>query len=251
MFQTQFSSDEREAICQTLGDSPFTVIQRYHIRHRAVNMVLHGIPSDIKALVIQSHSLMEEPTAFGTSISAIMDCLQEIQGWTCVNVALELADGLAELMKETIQRPIRLYNDVHYVLDHPIELQDLTVNELTTRFLTSADIGTVENAPVDGLNSDLGNYVAGGIVDKRVIALAHASAISEQYADVGVYTDENWRKHGISTHLSRLVMARLQADAYIPVWSTGADNLASQRVAEKLGMRRYGNRTYLIVEEKK
>lgn len=251
MVQTQFSSNEREAICQTLGDSPFTVIQRYDIRHRAVNMVLRGTPADIKALVIQSHSLMEEPTAFGTSVSAIMECLEQIQGWTCVNVALELVTDLTELMNKSLQCLIRQYDDVHYVLDHPIELQDLTVNGLTARFLTSADIGTLEDAPVDWLNSDLAEYVAGGIVDNRIVALSHASAVSELYADVGVYTDEHWRKHGISTYLSWFVMSRLQADAYIPVWSTGADNFASQRVAEKLGMRHYGNRTYLIVEEKK
>jgi hypothetical protein len=250
MFQTQFTSDERDTICQTLGDSPFTIIPSYMIRQPSVNIILNGTPTDIKGLVIQSHELMEEPTAFGTSVQMIMDCLQQINGWTCVNVALELADELAEILQKTIQCPIRQYDDVYYVLDHLIDLQELSVDKVTFRFLTVSDDVLLENAPSNLLSADLGDYVVGAIVDNRMVAISHASAISEQYADVGVHTDEAWRKMGISTHLSRMVMHRLQSKDYTPVWSTGESNHASQRVADKLGMKFYGNRKYLILEEK-
>jgi len=250
MLQTQFTSDERDTICQTLGDSPFNVIPRYVIRQSSVNIVLMGTPTDIQGLVIQSHTLMEEPNAFGTSVSAIMDCLQLIDDWTCVNVASELADELADTMQETLQCSVRHYGDIHYVLDHPIDLQELSLDGVKFRFLTSSDSETLENAPSDLLDSDLGDYVVGAIVDNRMVAISHASAVSEQFADVGVHTDKAWRKLGISTHLSQMVMYRLQSRGYTPNWSTGNDNLASQRVAEKLGMKLYGNRMYLILEEK-
>lgn len=246
--QTTFTSDERESICQTLGDSPFTVISIHQIRRGDVNMMLVGSPSAIKGLVIQSHRLLEEPTAFGIDAQAIVRGLDAISGWTCINVPCDLADEVAGLMQDKLDVPIRHYDDVHYQLDTPIIIpHHLVIDGVVCRFLSESDIG-LDNSPAELLTSNLGDYVAGAIADGRMVAIAHAHAVSDTYADVGVSTDEIWRKRGISTYLASLVMHKLQADGFTPVWSTGQDNHASKRVAEKLGMTHHGDRIYLIPE---
>lgn len=248
--QTTFTSDERESICQTLGDSPFTVISIHQIRRGDVNMVLVGSPTAIKGLVIQSHRLLEEPTAFGIDAHAMWHGLNAILGWTCVNVPRDLADEVAGLMQNKLDAPIRHYHDVHYQLDTPIIIpHHLVIDGVVCRFLLESDIGVLDNAPAELLTSNLGDYVAGAIADGRMVAIAHAHALSDTYADVGVSTDDVWRQRGISTYLASLVMRKLQADGFTPVWSTGQDNHASKRVAEKLGMTHHGDRVYLIPQE--
>lgn len=249
MIQTQFTLNERVAICRWLGESPFTVITIHQIRQGTVNMVLVGSLSDIRALVVQSHDLMEEPNAFGHDANAILDGLSIISDWSCVNVSRNVADELADLMADALQCSVRLYGDVHFVLDGELTCDNETHIDAELRLLTANDIPNLENAPHELLTSSTRDYVAGAIVDNQIIALAHAHALSDTFADVGVYTDEAWRNRGISTQLSYIVMQRLQSHGYVPVWSTGEDNRASQRVAEKLNMTFYGSRVYLILEE--
>ena len=44
---------------------------------------------------------------------------------------------------------------------------------------------------------------------------------------------------------------RLQAEGQTPVWSTGEDNWASQRVAEKVGFAEVSRRMYLIPQKER
>ncbi len=88
--------------------------------------------------------------------------------------------------------------------------------------------------------------VAGGVVDGKLIAIAHTSARSREYADIGVSTLEAWRNQGISTAAACLVARKVQDVGQIPAWSCGEDNTASLRVAEKVGFREVLRRTYVI-----
>ena len=65
---------------------------------------------------------------------------------------------------------------------------------------------------------------------------------------VGVRTDdrEGWRGRGFATAAACLVSQAVQAVGLTPVWSTGEDNYASQRIAEKLGFTQIVRRTYVI-----
>ncbi len=247
--QTKFTLDDYQAICRTIGDSPFTVIPTYHMLQEAVNVTLLGTTDCIEGLAIQLRNLPEEPIVFGESPQAILACLQSLKGWKYVNVSFELADELSHLLSVSLRRSIQSFGDIHYILEQPLKVNKLSLHHITCRFLTKDDIGKVDNIPVDLINSSIGNYVAGAILDNNMAALAHVSAISDKYADIGVHTDESMRKQGISTYLSQMVIQRLQSEGYIPVWSTGEENFASNRVAEKLGMKFYGKRIYLILEE--
>ena len=87
---------------------------------------------------------------------------------------------------------------------------------------------------------------AAAIVDDGIVAIAFTSARSRDYADVAVATLEPWRNRGFAAAAAALVAGKIQEAGQTPVWSTGEDNLASLRVAEKLGFTRECELTYVI-----
>ena len=74
------------------------------------------------------------------------------------------------------------------------------------------------------------------------------AALTLLHADIGVATLEGWCGRNFASAAAALVAQQVQATGRTPVWSTGEDNLASQRVAQKLGFAEVGRRTYAIVE---
>jgi RimJ/RimL family protein N-acetyltransferase len=87
--------------------------------------------------------------------------------------------------------------------------------------------------------------VAGAIIKGHIVSVADC-CIAEKYAEIGVFTEEAWRKHGFSTACTALVAEAIQKRGLIPVWSTGEDNIASQRVALKLGFHEVSRMIYII-----
>ena len=87
---------------------------------------------------------------------------------------------------------------------------------------------------------------AGAVVDGNIVAIAHTYAENDLHADIGVSTIEQWREKGFATAAASLVAQEIQARGKVPVWSCGEDNIASLRVAQKLGFTEVGRRTYLI-----
>jgi predicted GNAT family acetyltransferase len=63
-----------------------------------------------------------------------------------------------------------------------------------------------------------------------------------------VYTKEAYRRRGFATAAASLVARRVQEAGQIPVWSAGGHNVASLRVAEKLGFEEVSRRVYVIPE---
>jgi len=66
---------------------------------------------------------------------------------------------------------------------------------------------------------------------EEIVVIAHTSARTEHYADIGAFTLKEWRGHGLATAAASIVAKRVQEVGQTPVWSTGEDNLASLRVA--------------------
>ena len=89
-------------------------------------------------------------------------------------------------------------------------------------------------------------FVAGAVVDNRLVSVAHTNAITERYADIGVFTHQDYRNRGYSTAAASLVARAIQGSGRMPVWSCGEDNLASLRVAAKVGFTEVSRRTYVI-----
>jgi len=75
------------------------------------------------------------------------------------------------------------------------------------------------------------------------------AARSELYADIGTFVIENYRNRGFSTASASIVAKRVQESSQTPIWSTGENNFASQKVAQKIGFTEVARRTYVILEK--
>ena len=89
------------------------------------------------------------------------------------------------------------------------------------------------------------SVAAGAVVDGELVAVGFAGYASDRHAEVGVVTREDHRNRGLSTAAAALVCAELVRSGKTPVWSTSEENVASRRVAAKLGFVEVSRRVYV------
>jgi RimJ/RimL family protein N-acetyltransferase len=240
-----------EAFAASLPDHPFTFSARSVLRRGTGSVWLDGDSSDPAAAVVLSSAQPTEPMAFGPDVDALWGLLRKLPGWTCVHLASEDAPRLARALERELRAPTRIYADIYYVLDHP----PAPLRHGSVRRLTEDDLEMVERAPHElrptGYLSVLaalsGSVVAGGIVGGELVARVSMTDSSEDFADIGSYTLEPWRNRGLASAAGSLVATEVFSRGMTPVWSTGEDNVRSQRVALKLGFREFGRQAYVIV----
>jgi len=240
-------------LADALGDTPETVISVHLLRRGLCRAYVVGDPSHFDGAIIQADALPGEPTGFGSDPEVLWDLLKSVQGWDCVDVASECASALGERIEREMGVRVRYYGDVYHILSKPV----LDFHNEAVRQLTLADLKLLESAPAElrgggfgslrGLLSD--GIVACAIASGRIVAIAHTSARTERHADIGVFTLERWRGRGFASAAASLVAKRVQEAGQIPVWSAGEDNVASLRVAQKLGFTERSRATYIILDK--
>ena len=99
---------------------------------------------------------------------------------------------------------------------------------------------------------DVGNHLregfaAAAIVDDQIASIAQASGVTEQYADIGIFTLEPYRRKGYAAACVSLVAREAQKRGLTPVWSTGADNAGSLATAKRVGYEEAEQATYVIL----
>lgn len=75
----------------------------------------------------------------------------------------------------------------------------------------------------------------GAFVGGRLASVCLPFYTGERYEDLGVVTEEDFRGRSLSPACAARVASDVRARGRTPSWSTSPDNLASRRVAEKLG----------------
>ena len=240
-----------ESVVIALGDTPETVIALQFLREGTCEVLCVGDPADLEGVIIQSHEMPTEPIAFGTSAEAIASLLPHLAGWSCINVPATLADELLEPVATLAGASgMRLLDDIYHELRRPV---DHAVSA-DTRLLTHDDRDLIVAAPVEMIGDGVDRlmetldqgHVAGATRNGSLVALAYTFATSEKHADIGVVTHPDWRGQGLATEVAALVAGAIQDDRRIPVWSCGGTNLASLRIAARLGFVEVSRRIYLI-----
>lgn len=234
-----------------LGDTPETVIPVHLLRRGRCRAVVAGPSGAPHAVLVQGDDAPEEPAAFGKDAGAIQAALGAVTGWTCINVAPEVAEPLAALLRQELGGiPIRTLDDIYHTLEHPAP----GISHPAVRRLTPDDLPLLDAAAPQLQGAGFGGpaallaegIVAGAVIHGALVAIAHTGAITERHADIGVFTREDHRGRGLSTASAALVTRAVQATGRTPVWSCGATNAVSLRVAAKLGFREVSRRVYLI-----
>jgi hypothetical protein len=247
----RLDSSECEALIQSLGDTPETVIAVHQLRHSLCEAYAEAGSSRHDAVVLRPSRPSEELVGFGQDVESLGWVLRGLAGWSCVCVEDGIARRLGPILEAELGRPIRYIMDVYHTLDRAI----VAGSHPSVRCLTGEDLGLLTAAPLDIRGACLGfgtlerlleaGVVAGSVIEGELVAVASTWALSERYADLAVVTAESWRGRGLATACAGLAAADIRRSGRVPVWSTGEDNVASLRVARKLGFEEVGRRTYV------
>ncbi len=241
-----------QELIAALGDSPETVITIHHLRRGSCRAYVAGDPARFDGAIIQHFGTPAEPTGFGTDPQVLERLLQAMQGWDCISVPTICAPGLGDALMRRMRVRVRYLDDIYFHLVQPVP----SIQSEVVQRLALAHLPLLEAIPpelhVDGFGSLEAllseGIVAGALIDGQIVAIARTSARSERHGDIGVATLEAWRNHGFATAAAALVARDVQAAGQIPVWSAGAHNTPSLRVAEKLGFMEVGRHRYVIID---
>jgi RimJ/RimL family protein N-acetyltransferase len=244
---------ESEALIRALGDTPQTVIAVHQLRHGLCEAYVEAGPGRHDAVVLRPSRPSDELVGFGTDADSLCRVLRVVSDWSCVCVEGGIARRLGPILEADLGRPIRYLMDIYHTMERPV----VAGSHPSVRYLTGEDLDLLMEAPPDIQAAFLGfgtferlleaGIVAGAVVEGELVAVASTWAVSEKYADLAVVTAGLWRGRGLATACAGLVAAVIQRSGHVPVWSTGENNVASLRVARKLGFEEVGGRTYVIV----
>ena len=238
------------ALADALGDKPETTVQAHILRRGLCRAYIIGKPERFEGAIIQSKISPGEPMGLGSDPEILWKLLKLVKGWFCVEVSSECAKDLGKIIENNTGNKIKYYQDVYHALYKPV----VEYKNEFVRQLTIDDLKILESAPEDLRESCFENtknlllegFAAGAIVSGNVVAIAHTSARTKKHSDIGVCTLEEWRNRGFVTAAASIVAKLIQKDGQIPVWSTGEDNYASLRVAQKLGFEEISRWVYMI-----
>ena len=244
---------ERHKVADALGDTPETVIPAHLLRRGLADAYVAGSIPEFDAVVVQSHPRLEEPWCFGSDASSLWELLSQLTGWDqrrmSPNVPHYLAAPLSSLIQQETNLRVRQYGDVYHTLTRQVngfiapevrqlEMRDVDLVSEFRRDPHRLGFKTFEDLLANGL-------AAGAVVDGELVSIAHTNAVTAEYGDVGVFTDDAWRGMGFATASASIVARGIQDLGRIPVWSAGEDNEASSRIATKLGFVEVSSRVYL------
>ncbi len=243
--------DEHKCIANLLEDTPDNVQSLHFLSALGRGTVyIDGDINSPESFLIQGAYTPGEPKAYRDNPESILEILKVVDGWSCVLVNEPIGRKMGELISKEFGCKIRYFGDSVYSLTKPVKV----FKNKYVRLLTLDDAHLLKQAPKDLQGAGFSSIeemltkgvVAGAIVDDELVSIAHTFAITPKHADIGTYTHEDYRGRGFSTAASSLVAKALQARGLIPVWSTGEDTLASQKIAEKLGFKEVHRNVFVI-----
>ena len=251
---TKLTSQECLVLAEVIGDTPMTVISASRLQNGMCDAYIAGSLPDVDAAIVFDAYCADEPAGFGTDAEALWQLLKAIDGWSCINVDNSCAVPLGALIEADRGTSIRYYGDVCYALLVCTGWVTQPLPNAAVRLLTLTDVERLAEAPAEIQGNGYKTHAAmitdgiaaGAVVDGDIVAIAHTYAETDLHADIGVSTLEAWREKGFSTAAASLVAQEIQARGKVPAWSCGEDNIASLRVAEKLGFTEISRRTYVI-----
>ncbi len=236
-------------LVETIDEVPETVIPLHLLMQGICKVYSVGDPASPNAAIVQGDNMREEPFGIGNDPEGLWALLRHLDDWKVVDVSPTVAPRLGAIIREATGRRAWYYDDVYHAMTRPAPI----IEHPAVREFTRADMGLLEAAGVDGAGFRGGltaliaqGTIAGAVVDGKIVSTAQTAAITESYADIGVATEERWRGRGFATAAASIVARRIQETGRTPVWSCGEDNLASLRVAGKLGFEEVSRLTYVF-----
>ena len=251
----QLKSEEIETFIKALDEKPQHTVSIHQLRNDLADAYIIGEPDNFQAAIVQWSMLPEFPLAFGDDAQAIWQILETISVWEQVQVSESVAPQLQPMIQEQLQKPIDQSRLLYFM--HDGSSVSITHDEaVTIRLLTEDDFDVIRATPVDDrpmirktiVATLKYEKVAGAIVDEKLIGFSESRA-ADRHVELGVYVDEAWRKRGIASAMANLLIQHYQPTGLKIIWGTDEDNIASRKVAAKLGFQEISRRVFLIPQQ--
>jgi len=115
-----------------------------------------------------------------------------------------------------------------------------TARRGTVRQLDSSELPTIPEVPSDLLEEllaedRLGTSILAAFAAERPVAFCYAGSITERWWDVSIDTLEPYRRKGYAAQCFAACFERMDGLGKQPVWGAMVSNVASARLATKLG----------------
>jgi GNAT acetyltransferase len=244
----ELDEHERREAADHLPDIPQNCIARHALRSgRGRAFSLEGMaPRDV--LVIDPSVTPAELLAFGDDHAAIARLLGRMRGWKVVEVPQAVADDIAAQLAAELDTTIDQFCDLFFTLNAPATVFDHpSVRELTREdvdlYMRSAP--SLNRHPDEAKLTLLEGPVVAAVIDNLVACTVELNVRTEKHANFTVETVPDCRKQGLCSATASFAARVAQSMGLIPVWSCSDRNLASQRVAQKVGFQPVPHCVYL------
>jgi hypothetical protein len=244
----ELEEHECQKAAKSLLDTPQNCIARHALRSgRGRAFSLKGMtPQDV--LVIDPSVTPGELLAFGDDHAVIARLLGLMRGWKIVEVPSSVADDVAAKLAAELKTTIDQFLDLFFTLntppaafDHP-GVRELTRDDVDL-YVRSAP--SLNRDPDEARKTLLEGPVVAAVIDDRVACTVELNVRTERYANFTVETVSDCRKQGLCSATASFAARVAQSMGLIPVWSCSDRNLASQRVAQKVGSQPISHCVYL------
>lgn len=235
-----------------IREAPETLMSREQLRRGLCRATVLGTAEQPLAAAVQPFAFPGDVSLYGENAQAVFALLTQIDGWKAADVAAAHAQPLAAWLGWATRSPVTFAREHFFTLETPAP----SLPDPAVRLLSEPDLPLLEAATTPLAMGDwrfgspqallAEGQAAGAVLDGELVAVAFTAAQGERYVDVGIVTRPDVRGRGLATAAAALVCATIQAGGQIPAWGTSEENLASQRVAAKLGFREVAQRVYLV-----
>jgi RimJ/RimL family protein N-acetyltransferase len=180
----------------------------------AGNYLLRGDPDALTPATVRPHiaGFVDAPATFLPLLQATFD---RIVTWERVIYALHSAPRRSTLQGFLVRQ--LGWQDAAY-----LEELSEAANWVYKTWVTPANLAA-------------SGYVWGAFAGERLVSVANIFFLGDEYEEIGVATEPEYRGLGLNAACVGGLCEDIQRRGHIPSWTTSTDNLASQRVAEKVG----------------
>ncbi|HEY3236736.1 MAG TPA: hypothetical protein VGJ84_18605, partial [Polyangiaceae bacterium] len=129
-------------LADALPDTPGNAESIGPLRAGKARAWVQGALPHFEAAVVQWDDLPEEPVGFGSNPELLLELVQRVPGWTCVDVEGAVAEPLRSLIEQRLGRPAHCHQSVGYQLLQPVKV----VRHAAVRELLPEDTPLLDDA---------------------------------------------------------------------------------------------------------
>lgn len=236
-------------IVQKMGDQPYNMFCNHALLKKTAHVYYSGTEDNIDSCIIDSFNQPGSPVSYGNDSKAIMEQLSKldtIHGFL-VNDNKNL-EPFKNAFHSSFGIKVCTYNFNIYILKKRIQ-------RLSTRAikLEQKDICLLENSldefnwhhSIDFYEILDSGYIFGIIEDGKLISVAASSLLTNNHANINVYTSHKYIRNGYANDCANKLIDFIFDNDKIPVWHAIFENAISKQFAKQLNFQKVHESFYL------